>query len=58
MKNIEKYLFIFCFGGLGYGALEIAFRGYTHCDNDHKETRKALLGIMISRPFVKQFCLA
>ena len=30
----------------------------THCDNDHKETRKALLGIMISRPFVKQFCLA
>lgn len=30
MKNIEKYLFIFCFGGLGYGALEIAFRGYTH----------------------------
>lgn len=28
--NFEKYLFLFCFGGLGYGGLEIAFRGYTH----------------------------
>ena len=30
MKNIEKYIFIFLFGGLGYGLLEIAFRGFTH----------------------------
>ena len=30
MKNIEKYFFIFLFGGLGYGLLEIAFRGFTH----------------------------
>ncbi len=28
--NFEKYLFLFCFGGLGYGLIEIAFRGYTH----------------------------
>lgn len=30
MKNIEKYFFIFLFGGFGYGLLEIAFRGFTH----------------------------
>ncbi len=30
MKNIEKYIFIFLFGGLGYGLLEIIFRGFTH----------------------------
>lgn len=30
MKNIEKYIFIFLFGGFGYGLLEIAFRGFTH----------------------------
>ena len=28
--NFEKHLFLFCFGGLGYGLIEIAFRGYTH----------------------------
>ncbi len=30
MKNIEKYILIFLFGGFGYGLLEIAFRGFTH----------------------------
>lgn len=30
MKNIEKYIFIFLIGGIGYGLLEIAFRGFTH----------------------------
>ncbi len=30
MKNIEKYLFLFLFGGFGYGALEVIFRGFTH----------------------------
>lgn len=30
VMNFEKYLFLFCFGGLGYGLIEIAFRGYTH----------------------------
>ena len=30
MKNIEKYTFIFLFGGFGYGLLEILFRGFTH----------------------------
>ncbi len=30
MKDIEKYIFIFLFGGFGYGLLEIAFRGFTH----------------------------
>ncbi len=30
MKNIEKYIFIFLFGGFGYGLLEILFRGFTH----------------------------
>ncbi len=28
--KIEKYLLLFCIGGLGYGLIEIAFRGYTH----------------------------
>ena len=30
MKNIEKYIFIFLVGGIGYGLIEIAFRGFTH----------------------------
>ena len=30
MSNIEKYLLLFIFGGLGYGLIEITFRGYTH----------------------------
>lgn len=30
MKSIEKHLLLFCVGGLGYGLIEIAFRGYTH----------------------------
>ncbi len=30
MKNIDKYIFIFLFGGFGYGALEVIFRGFTH----------------------------
>lgn len=30
MKNIEKYIFLFIFGGFGYGLLEILFRGFTH----------------------------
>lgn len=30
MKNIDKYIFIFLFGGFGYGLLEVAFRGFTH----------------------------
>ena len=30
MKNIEKNLLIFIVGGLGYGAIEILFRNYTH----------------------------
>ena len=30
VMNFEKYLFLFCFGGLGYGLIEIAYRGYTH----------------------------
>ncbi len=30
MINFEKYLFLFCFGGIGYGLIEVAFRGYTH----------------------------
>lgn len=28
--NFLKYLLLFCIGGLGYGLIEIAFRGYTH----------------------------
>lgn len=30
MIKFEKYLLLFCIGGLGYGFIEIAFRGYTH----------------------------
>ena len=30
MVNIEKYLILFLIGGIGYGAIEVAFRGYTH----------------------------
>ncbi len=30
MMNFEKYLLLFCAGGLGYGFIEILFRGYTH----------------------------
>lgn len=30
MYNFEKYLIIFLIGGIGYGTIEIAFRGYTH----------------------------
>ena len=30
MKNIEKYILLFIFGGFGYGLLEITFRGFTH----------------------------
>lgn len=30
VKNLEKHIFIFLFGGFGYGLLEIAFRGFTH----------------------------
>ena len=30
MKNIDKYIFIFLFGGFGYGLLEVLFRGFTH----------------------------
>ena len=30
MKNIEKYIFIFLVGGIGYGLIEVAFRGFTH----------------------------
>ena len=30
MINVEKYLLLFCVGGLGYGLIEITFRGYTH----------------------------
>lgn len=30
MKSIEKYILILLIGGLGYGFIEIAFRGYTH----------------------------
>lgn len=28
--NFLKYLLLFCIGGLGYGLIEIVFRGYTH----------------------------
>ncbi len=28
--NFLKYLLLFCIGGLGYGLVEITFRGYTH----------------------------
>lgn len=30
MSNAEKYVLLFLIGGIGYGAIEIAFRGYTH----------------------------
>ncbi len=30
MVNAEKYIILFLIGGIGYGAIEIAFRGYTH----------------------------
>ncbi len=30
MKNAEKYLLLLIIGGIGYGLIEIAFRGYTH----------------------------
>ncbi len=30
MKDLEKYVFIFLTGGIGYGIIEILFRGYTH----------------------------
>ena len=30
VKVSEKCLFLFIFGGLGYGLLEIMFRGFTH----------------------------
>lgn len=28
--NFEKYLLLFCVGSLGYGLIEISFRGFTH----------------------------
>jgi len=30
MINPEKYIILFLIGGIGYGAIEVAFRGYTH----------------------------
>ena len=30
MMKFEKYFLLFCVGGLGYGFIEILFRGYTH----------------------------
>ncbi len=30
MKSIEKNILIFLIGGLGYGLIEITFRGFTH----------------------------
>ena len=30
MRNSVVYLIIFLVGGIGYGAIEVAFRGYTH----------------------------
>ena len=30
MSNAEKYILLFLIGGIGYGAIEIAFRGFTH----------------------------
>ncbi len=30
MKSSEKNIFIFLIGGLGYGIIEILFRGFTH----------------------------
>ncbi len=30
MKSIEKYIILFIIGGIGYGFIEISFRGFTH----------------------------
>lgn len=30
MKNLEKYIFLFFIGGIGYGLIEVSFRGFTH----------------------------
>lgn len=30
LKNAEKYLLLFFFGGVVYGLIEVSFRGYTH----------------------------
>jgi uncharacterized membrane protein len=30
MKDLEKYIILFIIGGIGYGIIEILFRGYTH----------------------------
>lgn len=30
MKDLEKYIILFIIGGIGYGLIEILFRGYTH----------------------------
>lgn len=30
LKEFEKYIFLFIVGGIGYGIMEISFRGYTH----------------------------
>lgn len=30
MSNAEKYILLFLIGGVGYGAIEVAFRGFTH----------------------------
>ncbi|MBR5246843.1 MAG: hypothetical protein IKV25_05680 [Clostridia bacterium] len=30
MIGFEKYIFLFLFGGFGYGVIEVAFRGFTH----------------------------
>ncbi|MEG0979982.1 MAG: hypothetical protein RR911_01315 [Oscillospiraceae bacterium] len=29
-KRVYEYIFIFCFGALGYSLIELLFRGYTH----------------------------
>ncbi len=30
MKDIDKYIILFLIGGIGYGIIEVLFRGYTH----------------------------
>ena len=30
MKDLEKYIILFIIGGVGYGVIEVLFRGYTH----------------------------
>lgn len=30
MKDLEKYIFLFLIGGIGYGVIEVLFRGFTH----------------------------